>query len=597
MLDSIRQDLRYAFRGLCGSPLFAGAAVLTLSLGIGANTAIFSAIDETLFRPLDFPQPEQLADVFAFNKSTQTFLSSSYPDYEDLRARTQTFQQISAFVRMPLNVAWRRRNGRLPVEAVSGNFFSMLELPPAGGRSFRDGDDSAANGRVAMISEEIADDSSIGAKILIEDEPFIIIGIVPKHYHGTNLNWGDPPQVWIPLQATASILPRFRTLDLFHQRARPWLLITGRLKPGIGVARAQAEIQTIAAGIARSSPGTNRDITGMVFSASRAKFWPSYRASITQSLAVFAFAAGLVLLLTCANLSNLLLSRAVGRRREFAIRLSIGAGRGRLAGQLLTESLLLALPSCAAALGIALGLSKILVDFPNALGLPLALDGGVDNRMLFFCMALSVLTTVLFGLAPAVAATRTDVLPALKESGNTVSGSGHDWLRNALIVLQIGFSMILLVGGGLFERSVTSAWSVDFGFRPEGLLTAEFSPPPPGAVAVERLRRAQQEVLERLRMTPGVESVSLASGQPFSQFSFRTELRANGAIITVDRYTVSADFFHTIGLGLMSGREFNGRDNRTTPEVAIVNQTLAARLWPGRIRSGGVSQFRIRGRK
>jgi hypothetical protein len=192
-------------------------------------------------------------------------------------------------------------------------------------------------------------------------------------------------------------------------------------------------------------------------------------------------------------------------------------------------------------------------------GLPLALDGGVDNRVLFFCMALSVLTTVLFGFAPALQAMRTDVLPALKESGNTVSGGGHNWLRNALIVVQIAFSMILLVGGGLFERSVACAWSVDFGFRPAGLLTAEFSAPPPGAVAAERLRRAQQEILERLRTTPGVQSASLASSQPFDPIKIRTELRANGAAITVERHTVSNNFFHTVGFGLLSGREFERR--------------------------------------
>jgi predicted permease len=580
-LDSLLQDVRYALRSLRKAPAFTAAAVLTLGIGIGANTAIFSTIDEALFRPLDFPRPEQLADVFTFNKASRTFLSSSYPDYQDLRARTATFQRLSAFVRMPLNVSWGGRNERLPVEAVTGNFFSMLELPPAAGRAFRDDDDSAAGGRVAMVSEEIADRSSIGGKILIEDEPFTIVGIVPKRYHGTNLNWGQPPRVWIPLQATAIVQPRFRTLDIFHQRAIEWLLVTGRLGPGVSVARAQAEIQTIAAGIAESAPATNRDLSEIVFSASRAKFWPAYRASITRSLTVFAVAAGLVLILTCANLSNLLLNRAVGRRREFAIRLSLGAGRGRLVRQLLTESLLLALPSCAAALGIAYGLGGILARFPNALGLPLALDGGVESRVLFFSVALSFMTTVLFGLAPALQTTRIAVLPALRESGNTLSGGGHDGLRNSLLVLQVAFSTILLVGGGLFERSVMRAWSVDLGFRTAGLLTAGFSAPPPGTASAERLRIAQQAFLQRLRTLPGVEAAALASDAPQNQLHSRTEIRTNDAAIPADRRTVGADFFRTVGMALLSGREFNARDDRAAPKVAIVNRTLAARLWPG----------------
>jgi predicted permease len=477
-------------------------------------------------------------------------------------------------------VSWGGRNERLPVEAVTGNFFSMLELPPAAGRAFRDDDDSAAGGRVAMVSEEIADRSSIGGKILIEEEPFTIIGIVPRRYHGTNLNWGQPPRVWIPLQATAIVQPRFRTLDIFHQRAMQWLLVTGRLKPGVGVARAQAEMQTIAAAIAESAPATNRDISEIVFSASRAKFWPAYRASITRSLAVFAVAAGLVLLLTCANLSNLLLNRAVGRRREFAIRLSLGAGRGRLVRQLLTESLLLALPSCAAALGIAYGLGRILPRFPNALGLPLALDGGVENRVLCFSMALSVITTVLFGLAPALQTTRMAVIPALKESGNTVSGGGHDGLRNLLLAVQVAFSIILLVGGGLFGRSVMRAWSADLGFRTEGLLTAGFSAPPPGSASAQRLRSAQRAFMQRLQALPGVESATLASDPPQNQLHFRTEIRTNDAAITADRHTVGSGFFNTVGIRLLSGREFNSRDDAAAPKVAIVNQTLAARLWP-----------------
>ena len=248
-LDLLMQDVRYALRSLRKIPGFTVAAILTLAIGIGANTAIFSTIDETLFRPLDFPRPEQLADVFAFNKATGVFLSSSYPDYQDLRVRSSAFQQLSAFVRMPMNVSRGERNQRLPVEAVTGNFFSMLEMPPAAGRAFRGDDDSAAGGRVAMISEEIADAGSIGARILIEDQAFTVVGIVPKRYHGTNLNWGDPPRVWIPLQAVAIVQPQFRAIDIFHQRAAQWLLITGRLKPGFGVMQAQAEIQTIAAGL------------------------------------------------------------------------------------------------------------------------------------------------------------------------------------------------------------------------------------------------------------------------------------------------------------------------------------------------------------
>ncbi|HZL56913.1 MAG TPA: FtsX-like permease family protein, partial [Bryobacteraceae bacterium] len=307
-----------------------------------------------------------------------------------------------------------------------------------------------------------------------------------------------------------------------------------------------------------------------------------YRESIARSLAVFGVAAGLVLLLTCANLSNLLLSRAVGRRREFAIRLSIGAGRGRLVRQLLTESLLLALPGCLAALGIAYGLGRLLIHFPNALGLPLALDAGVESRVLFFCGALSVAATVLFGLAPALEAMRTDVLPALKESGNSVAGGGRDWLRNSVVMLQVAFSMILLVGGGLFGRSVMRAWSMDLGFRAEGLLTVGFTAPPPGGTGADRLRSAQRELATRLRATAGVRAVTLASSPPLSQIHFKAQVRGEGASVSASRETVGSEFFRSLGTALLGGREFNERDNANAPKVAIVNQALAAKLWPGK---------------
>ncbi|HEY3458116.1 MAG TPA: ABC transporter permease [Bryobacteraceae bacterium] len=586
LLDTLLQDIRYASRSLIKIPGFTAAAVLTLAIGIGANTAIFSIVDEALFRPLDFPHPDELVDVFAFDRASQKFLSSSFPDYQDLRARVTTFQALSAFVRMPANVFWNGRNQELPVEAVTGNFFSMLALSPAAGRTFRDEDDYLASQpvaqSVAMISEEIGDARSIGQTILLEDKPFTIIGIVPKRYRGTNLNWGAPPKVWIPLQATALVRPRFRTMGLFEHRSMRWLLVTGRLKPGIRLQQAQAEVRAIAAGIAREAPKDNRNISENVFSASRAKFWPAYRASVTRSLAVFAGASGLVLLLTCANLSNLLLSRGLARQREFAIRMAMGAGRKRLVRQLLTESFLLALPSCLVALAIAYGLGRLLAHFPNALGLPLALNGGVENRVLFFCIALSIVTTVLFGLLPAFETTRPDVLPALKESGRTLSGGGRRYLRNLLMAVQVAFSMVLLVGAGLFGRSVMRAWSVDPGFRLDRLWTAGFNIPPPGSASTERLRRSQYDLVRRLRELPLLESVTLASDLPMDRLHFVTKIHTPDVALSADQQTVGLEFFHTMGIALLRGRDFDAHDNSVAPKVAIVNEKLAGQLWPGR---------------
>jgi putative ABC transport system permease protein len=246
------------------------------------------------------------------------------------------------------------------------------------------------------------------------------------------------------------------------------------------------------------------------------------------------------------------------------------------------KSFLLALPSCLAALGVAYGLGHILAHFPNAFGLPLALDGGVEKRVLSFCIALSILTTVLFGLVPAFETTRPDVLPALKESGRTLSSGGQHYLRNLFMAAQVAFSMILLVGAGLFGRSVMRAWSVDPGFRLGGFLTAGFGVPPPGARSTERLRRSQYDLARRLPELPGIESDTLASDLPMDHFHFVTQIHTPEVMLSADQQTVGLEFFHTMGIELLSGRDFDRHDNSSAPKVAIVNEKLAARLWPGR---------------
>ena len=379
-LDHLWRDVRYAVGTLRGSPAFAVAAIVSLALGIGANTAIFSAIDEILLRPLSVPEPNRLAQVYSLNRRTATYVSTSYPDYADFRRRAQSFQHLSAYVRMPLNVELGSAGTeRITVEAVSDNYFDMLRIAPLAGRLLRTEDDLRGAPEAALLGEELwrtrfhADPAIVGKSVRIERHPFIVVGVVPNRLGGMNLNWATPPQIWIPVHAISLVLPGVPA-SLFDDRAALMLVLAGRLKPGVSMAAAQAELQTIAAQIARTDAATNRDLTAAVFPLSRSKFWPSYRTAVTSSLAVFAVACGLVLLLACANVSNLLLERALSRRREFAVRLAIGASRSRLVRQLLTESLALAIASCAAALLVAQGLMKLLLRFPNALGLPLSLD-------------------------------------------------------------------------------------------------------------------------------------------------------------------------------------------------------------------------------
>ncbi len=583
-------DLRYAARTLGRAPRFTAAVAATLALGIGANTAIFSVVDGALLRPLPLPAPDRLVAVYNYNRTTSRYLSTSFPDYQDLARRSRSFESLSAYVRLPLRFTAGEHTDRIPVEAVTTNYFSMLRLPPLLGRAFRAQDgENWRTSPAAMVSESFwrerfgSDPGLIGRSITIEDHRFTVVGIVPARYRGTNLNWSEAPRVWIPIETTYLVLPRFQELDILHQRAMRWLLAIGRLKPGATVEQAQAELQTLAANLARLEPSSNRDVTVMAFPASHAKFWPAYRGAVTRSLAVFSGAAILVLLLACANVSNLLLDRALGRRREIAIRLSIGAGRGRLLRQLLTENLLLVVPGFLLALPVARGLQSVLLEFPNALGLPLAFDLRLDGRVLVFCSLLAIATTLLFGLAPALEATRPDLAPALKDSGNASPGAGRNSTRHLLVTVQMAFSMILLVGGAIFARSLMAAYATDLGFRSDHLLTMSFDLPADERSTGEDSRFTEL-VRERVSEIAGVQSATLASEPPLSAIHATrqvSEESGSSAPLEVEYNMVGPSYLKTMGIAIESGRDVGTGDSGGTPKVAILNRTLAARWWPG----------------
>ncbi len=574
------QDLLFAARTLRRSPGFAAAAIGMLALGVGANTAIFSAIDEVLLRPLPVPQAGRLASAYRFNVKTGRYLSTSYPVYEEMRQGARSFESLSAYVRLEFNLTVNGHAERVPAEAVTGNYFDTMKLAPASGRALRAADDAAV-----MLGEDLwhsrfaGDPSLIGRTVLLEGRPFTVTGVVPRAFHGPNMNWGDPPQIWITLEGAQLLVPAFRAIDILHQRQAEWLLVIGRLRPGATIAQAQAELR---------AQGHDRDITAAVFPASNAKFWPAYRSSIWRWLAVFGSAAGLVLLLACANLSNLLLERALGRRREIAVRLALGAGTRRIALQLLTENLLLAVPGFAAAIAVALVLQKLMLGFPNAFGIALALDLTPEKRVLAFCFALSLLASVLFGLAPALSAARRDVLPALKESGNSSSASGQVWLRRGLVAAQVAFSMILLVCGGLFGRSLLRAYSLDLGFRSDHLLSMSFSLPLD--YAGDRAQKFYDAMLREVFGVRGVVSATYAAEMPLSP------VRSAGQAdrLAVNYNMVGPEYLRTVGITLLAGRDFDAHDGKGAARVAVVNQSLARSLWGGENALGRTIAFQDR---
>jgi predicted permease len=585
-------DLRFGLRMLRRNPTFTAAAMLTLALGIGAATAIFNVADETLLSPLPLPEPQQLVAVYSFDRKTAHYVSSSLPDFEDFSKQTKSFQHLSAYVRLPLNL--RVVEGTVPVsvEAVSADYFSMLELSPLAGRAFSTKESKSSSAApVAMVGEELwrnhfgGDKSLLGKTIILEGCPLTVIGLVPERYHGANLNWGDPPQLWIPLGTVPLVLPRFKKLDIFHQRSARWIVMLGRLRQGVTVSQAEAELQLIATNLAQAEPATNREITVKAFLAGRSKFWPAYRASVTQSLAVFSIGAGLLLLLACANVSNLLLERAFARRREMAIRIALGAGRGWLIRQLMAENLLLVMGGFAAALLIALGLDEVLSRFPGAFGIPLALNLGIGSRVLLFGLLLSLATAFLFGLIPSFQASRPDVVPSLKESGNApLQGDLVGWLRHLLVVVQVGFSMVLLVVGGIFARSVLKAYSVDLGLRPANLLIMGFDPPEE-RYGAGRSELFSQAALRRTSSLPGVQTATVAWDMPLTMMQSTMQVAdaesRTSEVLQAAYNIVGPDYFHTLGITILAGRDFTWDDRESSPKTAIVNQTLAERLWPG----------------
>ncbi len=579
--DHLRQDMRFAARALARSPGFAAAAILTLSLGIGANTAIFSAADDALLRPFPLPNADELVQVYSFDRSTNLFVSTSYPDYEDFRSRSRSFLQLSAYVRLPLNITIGADTGVFAVEGVTDNYFAMIEVPALSGRTLGVEDDQPGAPPVAMIGEKFwrerfhANSAIVGKPIYIEDRPFRIVGIVPRRYAGINLNWDEPPQIWIPIHAVPLVVPGFGAADVFHRRVQ-FVPVAGRLRPGISRAHAEAELQAIAAALARSDPATNRNLTAFVYDLSRSKFWPSWRGTVRLSLMVLMTAAGLVLLLGCANISNLLLQRALDRGREFAVRLAIGARRSRLIGQLMIESVLLVVPGFGLALIVSQALSHILLSLPGAFGLGLTLDLSLESRALAFSAAISLGAALVFGLAPALQATRGDVWPSLKEPTGAPAPSRRAWTRHSLVVMQIAFCFILLVGSGLFARTLLKASSIDLGFRPRNLLLVNYNFPQSQIPSAERVRSFKQEIVRGLSGIPGIESAALADSM---LTSMRRAISIAGAPAVQFSY-VGPSFFPTAGIPVLRGREFNPIDQPESPRVALVNHTLARLLDP-----------------
>ena len=579
------QDLRYGVRMLLKKKGFTLIAVLSLALGTGANTAIFSLINTVLLRPLPVKDPQQLV---ALNNTAENHLfpSFSYPNYRDFRDRNEVFSGLIGYRFTPLSMSHDGINERVWGYEVSGNYFDVLGVGAALGRVISPDDDRAAGSHpVAVMSYKCwqqrfgRDNDIIGKSVIVNGRSYMVIGVAPQGFFGTEII--SAPDLFFPLAMQEQL--ELGNSWLENRRAEN-IFIQGRLKPGITSARAQTVLNGIAEQLELEFPEINE--------GRRVALSPPGLIGLTLRGPVLGFAGllmavvGLVLLLACTNLANLLLARAAERRREIAVRLAIGASRFRVVRQLLTESVLLAFAGGVIGLLPASWLVDLVTAFKLPLNVPLAFELHIDYRVFIFTFLLSLVTGVLFGLLPALQATKADLVPALKDE---VSFGGHrrSWLKSSLIVAQVSLSLVLLVGGGLMVRALKQAQNINLGFEPQRAVEVAFDLRLQGYSSAQA-REFQKRVLDRVRALPGVKSAGIGDLVPVDLHFSRGAVFVEGQpleritnIPTAMYNRVSPGYFQAMGTRMLQGRDFTEQDDDKAPRVAIINEAFAKRFFPG----------------
>jgi putative ABC transport system permease protein len=568
------QDLRYGARMLMKNPGFTLVAVITLALGIGANTAIFSLINAVLLRALPFPQPERIMTIWEEAPSDGVTKQSVAPgNYSDLKAQQTVFAQTAALTRSEMNLTGEGGPEKLEGFAVlEGEALEILGVKPALGRLFLPGEYVRGANKVVLISHSLwqqrfgGASDVIGKELVLNDEKFFVVGVLPANFQFLN----PDASFWAPAG--------FSQQQLAYRGAHN-LAVLARLKPGVTQAQAQAEIKTLMQRIARDHPAEAGKLSAFV-----QPLHEHLTGEVRRPLLVLLVAVGFVLLIACANLANLLLARAAARRKEIAVRVALGAGRWRIVRQLLTESVLLAVAGCACGLLVAEWSFAVLRQLiPQGLAASATL--GLDGQVLAYTLVLSVLTGVLFGLVPAWQATQVDINEALKQGPARV-GIGNRRLQNALVVAEVALALVLLIGAGLLIQTFYRLRYLNAGFRAENVLTLQTRLP--RARYLEHAKRTAfyQQTLERVRALPGVASAAYTSGLPLAGrggvYTIAIEGRPAqaGVALEAGHRQISPDYFTTFGIPLRQGRTFNERDALQTQPVAIINETMARRFFP-----------------
>ena len=597
LTTDIRQDLRYAFRMLLKQPGFTAAVVLTLALGIGANTAVFSLVNATLFQRLPVPNRDRLVYI---SRGGGVF---SYPGYVWLRDGNQVLDGFAAWGGIAASMTVGNSAELITGVIVTGNFFDILGIRAAQGRLITPADDVKPGGHpVAVIGHDFWQTRFAGAadivgrEVKLNGQPFTIIGVTPAGFPGPRL--GPQLQLYVPMMMQAVMRPPRAGYsgemdpDLLTHRTNSWLSGLGRLKPGVTVDQARAQLDTLANTFAQTLATTGPPPRHTATVAPIDEGDATERRQMVSVALLLGGVVGAVLLIGCANIANLLLSRAASRRRELAVRLAIGASRTRIVRQLLAESLLLSLIGGAAGVALAWALVRAFEAAPPAGGVLDGFDFAIDQRVLWFSFALSIVTGVVFGLVPALKASKPNVVPALRDAADTENRGRRFGLKQGLVVAEVALSLLLLIAAGLFVRSLQSAQDIDPGFDSEKLLAARL-----GVnllrYTTEQGRQFYREIAERVERLPGVESATLARVTVLTGnsrvYSFHVQGResthgrsqSEGGGVSRDPRAINANivgprFFKTLGIPLVMGRDFTDQDISDRPLVTIVNKTVVA---------------------
>jgi predicted permease len=602
-MGNLAHDLRFAIRTFRKSPVFVAVAVLSLALGIGANTAIFTLVDQILLRLLPVKDPQQLVLFWGRGQhygSNNGRYKISYPMYEDFRDHNQVFSGMLCRWETSFSVSEGGKTERVDGELVSGSYFPVLGVGPALGRVLTPNDDKVPGGHpIAVISYRYWQSrfggsmDVIGKKLLVDGYPITIVGVSRQGFDGTDP--GSSPQIRIPIMMEKELDPQFAEFYSMKNRRGRWVNVFGRLKPDVTMTQAKAALQPFFHQIlqmevqekdfATAAPETKKAFLSMHLDLLPASKGDSeLRRQFASPLLVLSALVGLVLLIACANVANLQVARATARQKEVAVRLALGASRGRIISQLLVESLSLAFAGGVAGLILAVWMDRALLNFLPSGDSPLTISTTPDWRILLFALGVTLLTGVLFGLAPALQSTRPELSGTLKEQVGSIAGGSSVGLRKVLVAAQVALSLLLLIGAGLFIRSLSNLKGLDPGFRTSNLLGFALDPPMNGYKS-DRSLDFYRRLREGLNALPGVESASLAvmpvlTGNEWDS-SMAVEGFQNKPAQAPDPHMqfISPDYFKTMNVPILLGRDFRMTDGVGAPKVCIVNEKFARKFF------------------